>query len=314
MSLITTKVKIIISGKMISYYETKGYKIPRSLDNRGRLKVRRGTTITVDVNDLPQNSQVAIQLQCDECKKIYNTFYSTYSSMKKENNKTYCQKCASIIYNSGENAFWKNKKFSQEHKKHLSESKIGKYKGENNPYWNPNLTSDDRENRRLIDGYTEFVKKVLHRDNYKCQCCNSTVDLKVHHLNGYNWYKEGRLEPNNAITLCQNCHSNFHYKYGKGNNTKEQFNEWFNENKIFVQNEKSSYLFPTTKKIYCVEEDKIYDSAIILAKEWNLKNNSQIYDACNRKIMNKTRTLKDGTVISYSYTKSKVKGKTLCWI
>lgn len=71
---------------------------------------------------------------------------------------------------------------------------------------------------------------------------------------------------------------------------------------------------PTAKKIYCKEENKIYNSATELANLWNLKNNSQIYDACNRKEMKKTRINKDGTIVHYSYIKSKVKGKTLDWV
>lgn len=39
---------------------------------------------------------------------------------------------------------------------------------------------------------------------------------------------------------------------------------------------------PTTRKVYCIEEDKIYDSVVELAKEWNC-GHSNIYACCNKK-------------------------------
>ena len=102
-----------------------------------------------------------------------------------------------------------------------------KRKGENNPNYNPELTDEERERGRKIDGYYYFVTGVFKRDNYTCQCCNSDKGkLNAHHLNGYNWDKEHRVDVNNGITLCEDCHKEFHHIYGYGNNTKEQYEEW----------------------------------------------------------------------------------------
>ena len=104
-----------------------------------------------------------------------------------------------------------------------------KYKGENHPRWNSNLTQEERERGRDYPEYTQFIKNVLKRDNYTCQCCGKEGNghnLRVHHLNGYNWCKEERTELYNGITLCKDCHKIFHKLYGKGNNTKEQFEEF----------------------------------------------------------------------------------------
>ena len=106
-------------------------------------------------------------------------------------------------------------------------------RGENNPNWNPNLTDEERENRkekrRHIEGYEEWRISVFIRDNHTCQCCESTKSssLNIHHLESYNSCKEKRLDIDNGITLCEDCHKDFHKKYGYGNNTKEQFEEWF---------------------------------------------------------------------------------------
>lgn len=103
------------------------------------------------------------------------------------------------------------------------------FKGENNPMWNPNITEEERENGRFIKGYNDFIKDVYKRDNYTCQCCGAIGtgrNLNAHHLDGYNWCKDKRTDVNNGITLCEDCHKDFHRMYGKGHNTKEQFEEW----------------------------------------------------------------------------------------
>ena len=58
----------------------------------------------------------------------------------------------------------------------------------------------------------------------------------------------------------------------------------------------------TTRKIYCIEENKIYDSAEQLAKEWDLKYKTIIYNVCNHKKRSDN-----------SYFKS-VKDKHLLWL
>lgn len=77
-----------------------------------------------------------------------------------------------------------------------------------------------------------FIKTVMERDEYTCQICYKTGgSLAVHHLNGYNWDIKNRYNPDNGITLCEDCHRDFHKVYGKGNNTKEQFDEYANPNR-----------------------------------------------------------------------------------
>lgn len=95
--------------------------------------------------------------------------------------------------------------------------------GENNPSWNPNLTDEDRQDRNYIDGYKEWRTSVYKRDNYTCQICGSNNNLNAHHIDGYKWCIEKRLDINNGITLCKDCHTKFHKNYGYKHNTKEQY-------------------------------------------------------------------------------------------
>ena len=100
-------------------------------------------------------------------------------------------------------------------------------RGENHPNWNSNLTDEDRQSRRLIEGYSDFIKQVFERDNYTCQITGKRGrDLNVHHLNSYDSDKEHRTDINNAITLSKDIHKLFHKLYGFGSNTKEQFEEF----------------------------------------------------------------------------------------
>lgn len=98
--------------------------------------------------------------------------------------------------------------------------------GKNNPHYNPNLTNEEREKGRNIEGYSKFIKTILKRDNYTCQCCGRNIELEVHHLYSYSKHKELATDINNGITLCRKCHKIFHYKYGQGENTKKQFEEF----------------------------------------------------------------------------------------
>lgn len=102
--------------------------------------------------------------------------------------------------------------------------------GEANPNWNPELTDEERERGRKYVEYYAFLKTVLTRDNYTCQICGHYSKwgkgLNVHHLNSYDWDKKNRTNPNNGITLCKTCHTDFHKEYGYGKNTAEQFAEY----------------------------------------------------------------------------------------
>ena len=102
------------------------------------------------------------------------------------------------------------------------------YSGKNSPFYNPNISDEERENGRFIEGYDAFIRGVFERDNYTCQCCgdNRGGNLQAHHLNGYDWDKEHRTDINNGITLCEECHKKFHKQYGYGKNTKQQFSEF----------------------------------------------------------------------------------------
>lgn len=116
----------------------------------------------------------------------------------------------------------------------VSKSKQGKNNpmygviGEDHPNWNPNLTQDDREDKRNDVKHTKWSRDTKERDNYTCQVCydDKGGNLISHHLESYNSNVKLRYDIDNGVTLCEECHINFHKEYGFGNNTRLQYREW----------------------------------------------------------------------------------------
>lgn len=252
MGLIGDYIEVGLNGTNIKHFEDLGYEIPRVKDKWGKIIVPRGTKIKVKIEDLTQYSKATVSLECDCCHKIYDTTYSTYTRYN-DNGMIYCNSCASKIKNSGENNYG----------------------------WNFEKTQEEREKQRNYPEYYNFIKRVLSRDYYTCQCCGKKHnDLEVHHLDGYDWCKEKRTDDTNAITLCHNCHRNFHNIYGMGGNTKKQFNEWIG--KVMYLSEYDGEILQT-RKVYCYETNTIYSSAKDAASILNFYDHNLIYIACNRK-------------------------------
>lgn len=79
--------------------------------------------------------------------------------------------------------------------------------------------------------YIRWAKAVKNRDFHTCQLCGvHGTELNSHHLNSWNAFPEERYSIDNGITLCSglrtSCHDLFHQLFGKGDNTREQFEEF----------------------------------------------------------------------------------------
>ncbi len=80
----------------------------------------------------------------------------------------------------------------------------------------------DRRSKR----YKKWKRKILERDKYTCRCCGKAHhrkgELTVHHLDSFMYYPKGRLDMDNAISLCYKCHKQFHGEFGMHRNFRNQ--------------------------------------------------------------------------------------------
>lgn len=123
-------------------------------------------------------------------------------------------------------------KRSKKTKEKMSKSKSGENNylfgkfGKEHPSYNFDLTNEERLIKREYPEYKEWRTAVYKRDNYMCQLCGMPDNLISHHIESYNSNKELRTTLSNGITLCEDCHKDFHHQYGNGNNTLEQFKKY----------------------------------------------------------------------------------------
>jgi hypothetical protein len=77
--------------------------------------------------------------------------------------------------------------------------------------------------------YHAWRVAVFERDG-ECQACGSNYLLTAHHIIPYSECVELRYDVSNGITLCEQCHREFHSTYGRKNIGKEHI-ERFIESK-----------------------------------------------------------------------------------
>ena len=197
------------------------------------------------------NDRKRIKYKCDYCGKECEQILSEYSKYKNH----YCgSKCKtnhqSEIYFGEQHQSYSQikykcdycgkecsmKKSHYENRKYhfcsvecMGEWRKGKFCRENSPRWNPNKTDEERIYKREYQEYNKWHDCVFKRDNYTCIISGERNDIVAHHLYSYNKYKELRTDINNGVTISKDLHKEFHSKYGYGNNTLEQFKEFYKE-------------------------------------------------------------------------------------
>jgi len=105
------------------------------------------------------------------------------------------------------------------------------HSGENNVNWNGGTTAPlikERGSRR----YKAWRNGVFARDDYTCQRCSTKGGyLHAHHMSGFAECEIKRYLTSNGVTLCRDCHYEFHRWYGHRGSTESKTIEFLSNQK-----------------------------------------------------------------------------------
>lgn len=111
--------------------------------------------------------------------------------------------------------------------------------------------------RKSDYGYIRWADHVRKRDHYACVICGRKgVEINAHHLNAWASFPDERYDLDNGVTLCKYHHENFHEKYGKGKNTREQFEEYRAIAEVIIKVANQESLINTTVKRMLQQAEK----------------------------------------------------------
>jgi len=258
MGLITKEVEAGINSSNLIHYQNLGYEIPEFTNKSGKSYVKWGTKIKVKTSDLLPNSEVRVNVQCDCCNKNYDLTYGAYTRQNHEG-KIYCQNCAPKVLNSGENHWnWKSYK-----------------------------TREERINERNYPEYKDFVKSVMARDKYICQCCGKSA-TDVHHLFGYAGFPEYRTDQTQALAICSACHDSFHKWHrenfgvkNKGYCTRSDYEKWLGDALVKLKKYDGELL--ASSEIICLDTKEIKTANEFMIDLGDIYHGG-IYGCCNKKL------------------------------
>ena len=112
-------------------------------------------------------------------------------------------------------------------------SKCCKKHGNEHYRYNCNITDEERYSTRdLSSEYRNWRKSVYDKYSYTCDICHkkaaNDVNIVAHHLDSWDNNIDKRYDISNGVVLCETCHKAFHGKYGYGNNSVYQYQEFKN--------------------------------------------------------------------------------------
>jgi hypothetical protein len=92
------------------------------------------------------------------------------------------------------------------------------------------VSSKRNGNGTRTEDDAKWSKAIKERDGYCCQNpnCKSRVGIMhAHHIESYVDNPDVRTSLSNGVTLCNDCHTEFHSVYGKGGNNRTQIDLFF---------------------------------------------------------------------------------------
>lgn len=102
--------------------------------------------------------------------------------------------------------------------------------GTKSPTWDPTLTQEDRDRQRrgtpTQAAMAAVANQIRRRDRATCLVCGAPRSTHVHHLESWALNRNLRYSPANLVTLCKECHDQFHYLYGGKDAGLDEFEEY----------------------------------------------------------------------------------------
>lgn len=183
----------------------------------------RGTPVSVDT--LKPNSNILVLVECSHGQR----------EVRWNRRDQLCKQCAIAAghFNTspkGRQITWGDKiskakkgvKLSDKHKIALS---ISHYNCDEKD-WPGFYSKGEIQKIRDSVEYIDFRKSIMQRDNFTCQVTGMKGKLEIHHLDGMDNNLEKSMDPANVVTLHKSVHKTFHDMYGRGGNTRQQFEEF----------------------------------------------------------------------------------------
>jgi hypothetical protein len=138
-------------------------------------------------------NRVTFKKPCEICGRLMETRPSRIRAGRGK----YCSK---ECYTIGQVGVHTGRKFSEESREKIRQSKIG----EKNPAY---IHGHNHNHIRYMAGFTTTLRKrIKERDNYTCQKCGNRERLQIHHLD----HDPLHNDPKNLTTWCIHCHMIHH--------------------------------------------------------------------------------------------------------
>jgi predicted DNA-binding protein YlxM (UPF0122 family) len=145
----------------------------------------------------------------------------------------YCEKNMSTIeiadeFDVSQAAIWRNldkhdiDMVSVEDRWEVYENPMKGVTGEDHHHYDPDRVDQDW---RHSSEWNQMKEGVRDRDNNTCQICENQDELHVHHIVPVS---EGgrKLDPQNLMTLCGNCHREVHSEYYNSDSSSQAEQDW----------------------------------------------------------------------------------------
>lgn len=173
--------------------------------------------------EMVQAKQNQNKVKSEETKqKMKDSHWSKHGGVSAFKGRTHSQKTKKTLFKKGKQQYLNMT--DSEFEIHRIKSSL--QNGRTLETFNGFTTPEGTRIRQSAEGKA-WSYDILSKANFTCVKCNQRGGkLHAHHLNGFNLFPEQRFDLNNGTCLCETCHDKFHEVYGKGDNTKDQFDEW----------------------------------------------------------------------------------------